>query len=92
MTLSQGITKFIIVLCATVTLKLTSSHFIRSPLVQGGLEIRCKVSDKARANFSRNVMERFRVLVEDLYVEPKEREIRWSLVLIDWSEHMEQDI
>lgn len=74
-----------------MTLQLTSSHYRRSPLVQGGLEIRCKISVKTGVHFNRAVLERYRALSAQLYVEPKEEEILGSFLLIEDSEHFERD-
>ena len=47
------ITKFILDRNATVTVKLSSSHYRRSPLVhQGGLEIRCVVTVTTPSEFN----------------------------------------
>ena len=56
-------TKFIIKRGATVDVELTSDHYRRTPLVQGGLEINAT---------PRQTTERYSALVEELYVEPKE--------------------
>ena len=39
-------TKFLTDRGATVTAELTSDHYMRSPLIQGGVEIPCKVTGK----------------------------------------------
>ena len=51
--------------------KLTSSHYWRSPLVQRGLERRCKISIKMHS-FDEAVFERFQNIVEELLIEPME--------------------
>ena len=56
-------TKFIIKREATVDVELTSDHYRRTPLVQGGLEINAT---------PRQATERYSALVEELHVEPKE--------------------
>ena len=38
------VTKFLLVRRANVSAKLTSTHYRRSPLVQGGIEIPCAVT------------------------------------------------
>ena len=42
----SGDTKFLIDRGANVTAKVTSDHYRRSPLIQGGIEIPCKVTAK----------------------------------------------
>ena len=67
------ITKFIIEQGATKDVELTSDHYRRSPLVQGGLEIKCKVTIKVPNATPRQVTERYHALVKGLYVEHKEK-------------------
>ena len=38
------VTKFLLVRRANVSAKLTSTHYRRSPLVQGGIEISCVIT------------------------------------------------
>ena len=71
----------------TVDVELTSDDYRRSPLVQGGLEINCKVTVKVPNATARQVTERYRALVEELYVEPKEEEIFGSFILVNDSEY-----
>ena len=58
------VTKFIIEPGATVDVELTSDHYRRSPLVQGGLEIKCEVTVKVSNATPKKVNERYRALVE----------------------------
>ena len=60
-----------------------SSHYRRSPLVQGGLEIRCKIAVKTSSSFNKAVFERYKDEVKELYVEPKDEEILGSFLLED---------
>ena len=56
--------------------KLTSTHYRRSPLVQGGIEIPCVVTVSMPGTvINQLLMERYKQLVETLYTEPKESEI-----------------
>ena len=66
--------------------ELTSDHYISSPLVQGGLEIKCKVTVKVSIATHRQLAERYRAFVEELYVEPKEKEILGSFILVNDSD------
>ena len=50
-------TKFIIEQGATVDVEITSDHHRRSPLVQGGLEIKCKFTVKVPNATPRQVTE-----------------------------------
>lgn len=66
------ITKYLLARGAIATVILTSDHYRRSPLVQGGLEIPCKVSVTITGTVSNLlVLERYRQLVESRYTEPK---------------------
>ena len=70
------ITKFILDRGAKVTATLTSKNFRRSPLVQGGLEIACKVTIKMLATRKTHMnLDRFKELVKDYYTEPTDEEI-----------------
>ena len=69
------ITKFFIDRGATISVKLTGMHYRRSPIVQGGLEIPCEVKAKIPGTVANLlVMERYKQLVGELYIEPKEEE------------------
>ena len=76
---TSRVSKFIIERGTTVDLELTSDHYRWSPLVQGGVEIKCKVTVKVLSATRRLVTERYRALVEELYVEPKEEETGFSI-------------
>ena len=67
------ITKFILDRNATVTVKLSSSHYRRSPLVQGGLEICCVVTVTTPSEFNQAILQRYRDLTKELYIEPTKR-------------------
>ena len=78
------VTKYLLDRGATATVTLTSEHYRRSPLVQGGLEIPCKVSVTMPGTVNNLlVMEKYRQLVEELYSEPKNEEILGSFLHID---------
>ena len=61
---------------AAVSLKLTSRHYRRSPLVQGGMEIACLVTARIPATMKNTeIAELYIKLVKERYTEPKEEEI-----------------
>ena len=58
---------------------LTTTDYRRSPLVQGGLEIACKVTVKMVATVKNHMLiERYLQLVKTLYAEPKNEVILGS--------------
>ena len=65
-------TKFLLDHVGTISLKLSSDHYRRSPLFQGGLEIPCIVT-VTMAGTVRNhmVLDRYEEIVNRLYCEPK---------------------
>ena len=70
------VTRFFIDRGGSITAELTSDHYIRSPFIQGGIEIPCKVT----ANISGTVinlliMEKSTQLVQELYTEQKDEDI-----------------
>lgn len=78
------ITKFLIDRGADVTAKLTSTNYRRSPLVQGGIEIPCLITVTMPGTIlNQLLMERFKQLVQEKYVEPKNEEILGSFLHIE---------
>ena len=74
-------TKFLIDRGAVVKSKITSSHYRRSPLLQGGLEIQCIVSVTLPGTVKNHLLlERYRELVEKLYCQPKDEVIIGSFL------------
>ena len=74
-------TKFFMDRGASVVIQLTSEHYRRSPLVQGGIEIPCKVTATIPGTVSNVLcMERYKELVTTLYTEPKNEEILGSFL------------
>jgi len=64
-----------------VTVKLIGVHYRKSPLVQSGIEIPCKIKTQIPGTVSNLlVMERYKQLVEELYIEPKEELILGSFI------------
>ena len=70
------VTKFLLDRGAIVSAKLTSTHYRRSPLVQGGIEIPCVVTVSMSGTvINQLLMERYKQLVGTFFTEPKEEEI-----------------
>ena len=70
------VTKFLLDRGANVSAKLTSTHYRRSPLVQGGIEIPSIITvSMPGIVINQLLMERYKQLVETLYTEPKKEEI-----------------
>ena len=60
--------------------RLSSQHYRRSPLVQGGLEIQCEVEIDSRATLLQSKLTaRYLDLVKDLYIEPTEDSVVGNL-------------
>ena len=75
------VTNYLLDRGATATATWTSEHYRRSPVVQEGLEIPCKVSVTMSGTVSSLlVLEKYWQLVEELYTEPKNEEILGSLL------------
>jgi hypothetical protein len=65
------VTKFLLDRGVTMHCKLVSRHYRRSPLVQGGLEIKCEVVFTSRATILQSKLAtRYLDLVKNLYLEP----------------------
>ena len=66
---------------AIASAQLTSEHYRRSPIVQGGMEIACKVTVKI-PGMCVNIllMEKYKQLKQQLYIEPKNEEILGSFL------------
>ena len=67
------VTKYLLDRGFTMYCKLSSRHYRRSPLVQGGLEIQCEVVLISRATMLiSRLTARYMELATDLYIEPAE--------------------
>lgn len=78
------VTKFIIDRGAKVSAKLTSINYRRSPLVQGGLEIPCLVTVTMSGTIINGlIMDRYKQIVNERYIEPKEEEIIGTFLHMD---------
>ena len=72
-------TKFLLDRGATISANLILTDYRRSPLVQGGLEIACKVSVKLPGSIRNQLLiDRYLELVKTLYTEPKNEVILGS--------------
>ena len=67
------VTKFFIDRGGSIIAELTSAHYRRSPLTQGGIEIPCKVTAKIPGTvINLLIMEKYIQLVQKLCTEPKD--------------------
>ena len=70
------VTKYFLDRGISMHCKLTSRHYRRSPLVQGGLEIKCEVVINSRATVLQSrLTARYLELVQNLYTEPVEERV-----------------
>ena len=75
------VTKFLLDRDAVVQAILSTTHYRRSPLVQGVLEIACKVSVKTPGTIKNHFpMDRYFELVRSFYTEPKNEVIVGSFL------------
>ena len=82
------VTKFLLDCGAVEQATLSTTHYRRSPLVQGGLEIACKVSVKMPGTIKNHQMDRYFELVRSLYTGPKNEVILGSFLhLVDVPSH-----
>ena len=63
-------TKYLLQCGAIVEAKLLSTDYRQSPLMQGGLEIPCNVIIKMPSTLINKIIEKFKVMLDILYVEP----------------------
>ena len=75
-------TKFFLDRGGKVTVTLTSEHYRRSPLVQGGMEIACLMRSSVPGTcVNLLVLERFKAIISENYTEPKEETILGSFLV-----------
>ena len=75
------VTKYFMDRVATATAQLTRVHYRRSLLVQGGLEIPCKITVTMSSTVSNLLCtEKCKDIVTDGYIEPKNEEIMESFI------------
>ena len=78
------VTKFLLDRGANVSAKLTSSHYRRSPLIQGGIEIpRFVTVSMPGTVINQLLIQRYKRLVETLYTESKEEEILGTFLQLE---------
>ena len=66
------ITKYLLERGEKIEAQLTSTIYQRTPIIQGGLEIPCKVIVRMSATvLSQTLMDRYKELVTDFYSEPQ---------------------
>ena len=76
--------KFLLDRGAVMNAKLSSSHYRRSPLVQGGMEIPCKITVKMRPTIKNcEILKRFLDMVTSMYAEPEVPLILGSILMDD---------
>ena len=86
------ITKFIMDRGAKVTLKISGKHYRRSPLVQGGLEVPCKVKIEMCGSIVNHLLlVRYESLLKELYIEPKDEEIIGTFLSIEPEQIINQE-
>ena len=74
-------TSFLILRGATITAVLTETHYRRSPIMKGGLEIPCKLIIRMlRTSHNKSIAAHFEKLVAKFYSEPSDELIMGSFV------------
>ena len=74
-------TKYLLDRGATIVAKLNATHYRKSPLFQGGLEIRCEVIVSMPGSIKGHMLlQRHQNMVDELYCQPKEEVIMASFV------------
>ena len=77
----SGVTKFFIDRRAIVNAQLTNEHCLLCPIVHGGMEVACKVTVKIPSTcVNILLMEKYKQLVQQLYIQPKNEEILGSFL------------
>ena len=76
-------TKFLLDTGAKVSAQLTGTHYKRSPLFQGGLEIPCLVTVPIPGSIKGQMLiQHYQQMVEELYCAPKEEVIMGSFLVV----------
>ena len=74
-------TKYLLDRGATIVAKLTATHYRKSPLFQGGLEIPCEVTVSMPGSIKGHMLlQCYQNMVEELYCQPKEEVIMGSFI------------
>ena len=76
-------TRFLLDHGTEVSVAITGTHYHRSPLVQGGLEIPCNLTTSLSGYSARNhvLLQKYLEIVSHLYVEPTNEEIIGSFLI-----------
>ena len=76
-------TKYLLERGAEVSVTITGTHYRRSPLMQGGLEIPCNLVASLPGYSAKNhmLLQKYLEIVNDLYAEPKNEEIIGSFLI-----------
>ena len=74
-------TKFLLDRGATIQATLSATHYRRSPLFQGGLEIPCNITVSMPGSIKGHmILQRYQNMVEELYCQPKDEIIMGSFL------------
>ena len=78
---TSRVTKYFLDRGPAVIVQLKGVHYQRSPLVQGGLEIPCKITVTMSGTVSNLLcMQKYKDIVTDCYIEPKNEKIMGSFI------------
>ena len=73
-------TKFLLDCGATITASFSSTHYRRSPLAQGGLEVPCVVNAKLiGTKKNKKILTKYLEMVQTHYTEPSSEPLSWAL-------------
>ena len=85
-------TKFFIDRGGRLSVTLTSEHYRRSPLVQGGMEIGCKVTASIPGTcINILILKKYQDIIEENYTEPKEEAILGSYLVPNDASEVDQE-
>ena len=79
---------------ALVELKIWGKHYRRSPLVQAGLEIPCKIKITMLGSIVNHlILQKYETLLKELYIEPKEEAIIGTFLSLryEWENDNQED-
>ena len=76
-----------------LSVTLTSEHYRRSPLVQGGMEIGCKVTTSIPGTcINILILKKYQDIIEENYTEPKEEAILGSYLVPSNASEVDQEV
>ena len=85
-------TKFFIDRGGRLSVTLTNEHYRRSPLVQGGMEIGCKVTTSIPGTcINILILKKYQDIIEENYTEPKEEAILGSYLVPNDASEVDQE-